>query len=101
MTEIPRVEESQMLLEKMMNRAMGLYIAKEPKHADEWRDKNIWQNFMHLKHETEEIERSKTVDRQLHNALDACAQAAILAASIYIKMQEKDVEKAMKHSGDL
>jgi hypothetical protein len=78
--------ESQMMIIEAMAEARGLYIAKEPKHFDEWRDKTVWEVFMHLKHEIEEIERSATTDRQLHNALDACAQASILAARIKLEM---------------
>ena len=80
-----RQVESQTLVRVAMAEAIGLYIAKEPKHADEWRDKSVWETFMHLSHEIEEIKRSATSDRQLHNALDACAQAAILAARIKLE----------------
>ena len=90
--ETNRVIDSHKRVQQMLDKAMGLYIAKEPKHKDEWRDKTVWQNFMHLKHEMEEIERSKSADRQLHNALDACGQAAILAASIMLKMEEEEGE---------
>lgn len=87
-----RLTESRLMIEKAMSEAMGLYIAKEPKHTDEWRDKDVWSNMKHLEHEIDEIKRSKTSDRQLHNALDACAQSAILAVSIKLKQQigEKD-----------
>lgn len=78
--------ESQRMIRDCMAEAIGIYIAKEPTEKDNWRDKSIWQTFMHLKHEIEEIQRSKSSDRQLHNALDACGQAAILAARIKIEM---------------
>jgi benzoyl-CoA reductase/2-hydroxyglutaryl-CoA dehydratase subunit BcrC/BadD/HgdB len=81
-----RQVESQMMVRECMAEAIGLYIAKEPKHTDEWRDKSVWANFEHLRHELEEINRSATTERQLHNALDACAQAAILAARLKLEM---------------
>lgn len=81
-----RQVESQIMVRECMAEAIGLYIAKEPKHGDEWRDKDRYSVFMHLSHEIEEIKRSATDDRQLHNALDACAQAAILAAHIKLEM---------------
>ena len=94
-----RLSESRNLIREMMNTAMGLYIAKEPKHGDEWREKGYWKNFMHLKHELDEIERSKSYDRKLHNALDACAQSAILASMILLQ-EKADLEKAKKHGDD-
>jgi hypothetical protein len=78
--------ESQWIIRESLAEALGIYIAKEPSEKDTWRDKDIWSAFQHLKHEIEEIERSKTMDRQLHNALDACAQAAILASRIKLEM---------------
>jgi hypothetical protein len=80
-----RQVESQIMIREAMAEAIGLYIAKEPKHSDEWRDKSVWEVFMHLSHEIDEIKRSGTSDRQLHNALDACAQSAILAARIKLE----------------
>lgn len=80
-----RLVDSQIRIRECMAEAVGLYIAKEPKHKDEWRDKTVWEVFMHLSHEIDEIKRSGTTDRQLHNALDACAQAAILAARIKLE----------------
>lgn len=80
--DIKRLKESKLMIEKCMSEALGLYTAKEPKHGDEWREKSVWSNMKHAQHEFEEIKRSKDSVRQLHNALDLCCQAAILAASI-------------------
>jgi len=89
---VARLKESKSIIEKCMTEALGLYTAKEPKHGDEWRDRDIRSNFLHLKHELDEIQRSKDSVRQLHNALDACCQAAILAANIKLEqnIDEKD-----------
>jgi len=83
-----RMAESRKLIEQCMHEALGLYIAKEPKHGDEWRDKDIWKNLEHLAHEVEEIRRSKNLGRKYHNALDCCSQAAILAVQIKMTLQE-------------
>ena len=95
-----RIIESKNMVERCMFEALGLYTAKEPKHNDEWRDKSIWQNMKHLEHELEEIKRSKDSNRQLHNALDACAQAAILAARIKIEMRDSEDKAYLLHKGD-
>lgn len=90
--DVKRLKESKLMIEKCMSEAIGLYTAKEPKHGDEWRDTDIFSNFNHLKHELDEIKRSKDSVRQLHNVLDACCQAAILAARIKLSqnIDEKD-----------
>jgi hypothetical protein len=94
-----RVKESKQMVERAMFEALGLYTAKEPKHGDEWRDKTIWQAFMHLKHEIEEIERSDGLDRQIHNALDACAQAAILSARMKLELDNKNGDYLLHNRG--
>jgi len=80
-----RLMESQDLIRECMAESLGIYMAKEPKIRDQWREETVWKVLMHLKHEIEEIERSKSADRQYHNALDACGQAAILAARIRLE----------------
>ncbi len=88
--EVKRLKESKLMIEKCMSEALGLYTAKEPKHGDEWRDTDVRSNFNHLKHELEEIKRSGDSVRQLHNVLDACCQAAILAARIKLSQNVED-----------
>lgn len=77
-----RLMDSQDLLRGIMSEAIGLYMAKEPKIRDQWRDLKYWEVWQHLKHEIAEIERSDTIDRQYHNLLDLVGQAAICAAWI-------------------
>lgn len=79
-----RLMMSQELLRDIMHEAVGLYMAKEPKIGDQWRDMKYWDAWNHLKHEIAEIERSTTLDRQYHNMLDLIGQAAICAACIRI-----------------
>lgn len=83
-----RSENSRMRVRRMLDASYGLYIGQEPKHGDEWRDQDSGKLYAHLKHELEEIRRSKTRERRFHNALDACALAAILAARIEIEGEE-------------
>jgi hypothetical protein len=54
---------------------------------------------MHLKHEIEEIERSDGLDRQIHNALDACAQAAILSARMKLELDNKNGDYLLHNRG--
>lgn len=83
-----RSEDSRMRVRRMLDAAYGLYIGQEPKHSDEWRDVDSGKLYAHLKHEIGEIKRSKGRDKRFHNALDACALAAILAARIEIEGEE-------------
>ena len=82
-----RLTESQELLRSVMSEAMGIYMAKEPKNGDEWREQEFWRLLSHLKHEIEEVERSGTLDRVYHNALDCIGQAAIIAAYFRLRMK--------------
>lgn len=81
-----RIIESQELLRSVMAESLGIYMAKEPKNFDQWREQDYWQILSHLKHEIEEIDRSITLDRKYHNTLDCIAQAAILASYLRLKM---------------
>lgn len=76
---------SRIRIRRMLDAAYGLYIGQEPKHSDSWRKLSSGELYAHLKHEIEEIKRSVTRERRFHNALDACALAAILAARIEIE----------------
>ena len=67
-----RMVESRRLLQKAWNIAYGSYIEQEAKKLDQWRDQSVWQLTRHLRHELDEIERSKTKTIQLHNCMDAC-----------------------------
>ena len=82
-----RLTESQELLRSAMSEAMGVYMAKEPKNGDEWREQEFWRIISHLRHEIEEIDRSVNLDRRYHNTLDCIGQAAILAAHLRLRMK--------------
>jgi hypothetical protein len=84
-----RLTESQELLRSVMSESLGIYMAKEPKNEDQWREQEYWQILDHLKHEIEEIQRSQTLDRKYHNALDCIGQASILAAHLRLRMEDK------------
>jgi len=75
------VESRQQLLNAMLL-SLGSYIEQEGKKKDQWRDKSYGEVYAHLKHEIAEIERSKERTVQLHNAMDACALAAILVCKL-------------------
>ena len=77
-----RMVESRQRLYKAMMLALGSYIEQEAKKKDSWRDKSFGENYAHLRHEIEEIKRSKSKTAQLHNCMDACALAAILVAQL-------------------
>jgi len=62
--------------------SLGSYIEQEAKKKDDWRNRTFGQVYAHLKHELEEIRRSKTKTQQLHNCMDACSLSAILVAKL-------------------
>jgi hypothetical protein len=82
-----RIMDSQERLRAAMSEALGIYMAKEPKHTDEWRDKQWWEVWSHLLHEIEEVKRSGTQDRKYHNLLDLIGQAAICAS--WVRLHEE------------
>jgi len=88
-----RMAESRRKLEAVMYLALGVYIKKEPQEADNWRDKDWGMIFGHLKHEIEEIGRSESQDRRLHNSLDALCLAAMLAVKAMEEIPKGEVKK--------
>jgi len=85
--KISKIEDNQMtnsrhrLLNAMMI-SLGSYIEQEAKKKDDWRNKSFGEIYAHLRHEIEEIKRSKTKTQQLHNAMDACSLSAMLVAKL-------------------
>lgn len=79
--------ESQDLLRECMAEALGIYMAKEPKIKDQWKNQQLWEVIEHLNHEVQEIKRSKELDRIYHNALDAIGQASIIAS--WCRLEQK------------
>lgn len=83
-----RIDDSRQRIREAMNQALGVYIEEEAKKTDSWRDLTYYDLFRHLRHELQEIERSDTPTKQLHNALDACGLSAILAAKVIEEMEK-------------
>jgi len=77
-----RMNDSRQKLLSAMMLSLGSYIEQEAKKKDDWRDRTFGQVYAHLKHELEEIRRSKTKTQQLHNCMDACSLSAILVAKL-------------------
>lgn len=83
-----RMIDSRERMNNMMQRAIGIYMAKEVKIKDQWREQSYWQVFQHLKHEIEEIERSSTPNRKIHNLLDACGLCVLLANKVEMEVKQ-------------
>ncbi len=77
-----RLEESRIKVQRMMDRAMGMYIEQEGKKGDTWRDQSYGQLFSHMRHEVEEIKRSSNRTFQLHNCLDNAILSILLACKV-------------------
>ena len=77
-----RMFESRMMLKRAFNIALGSYIEQESKKEDRWREQSFGELYAHLRHEIEEIRRSKSRTEQLHNAIDACLLSAMLIAKL-------------------
>jgi len=73
-----RLSESRQLIHDAHMISYGSYIEQEASKFDTWRDQTYWQLVQHLRHEVDELERSKTRVAQLHNAIDACSLASII-----------------------
>ena len=80
--EDQRMNDSRQKLLSAMILSLGSYIEQEAKKKDTWRDIPFGQVYAHLRHEIEEIRRSKTKTQQLHNCMDACSLSAILVAKL-------------------
>lgn len=85
---VRRMAESRVLVRTALDIAMGVYVEQESKKTDSWRDTNWGDLIQHLKHEIHEIQYNKSFTKQLHNALDATALAAILVAKIIVEEYE-------------
>ncbi|MHA1286022.1 MAG: hypothetical protein ACTSPB_01340 [Candidatus Thorarchaeota archaeon] len=58
------------------------YIEQEATKKDSWRDHTYGQLFGHLKHEIEEIGRSKARTIRIHNCIDALILSCFLVDKI-------------------
>ena len=86
--EDKRMTDSRKKVLQAMMISFGSYIEQEAKKKDTWRDMNFGQLYAHLRHEIEEIKRSKTKTQQLHNCIDACCLSAILVAKLLFEEKE-------------
>ena len=77
-----RMAESRIILKRAFNIALGSYIEQEAKKEDRWREQSFGELYAHLRHEIEEIRRSKSRTGQLHNAIDACILSGMLIAKL-------------------
>lgn len=69
------------------NMSLGAYIEQEAKKKDQWRDETFDMLYKHIRHELEEIDRSNTQTKLLHNLMDLNSLAVIL----YAKFLENDL----------
>lgn len=77
-----RVDESRLRLVIAFFHALGTYQEQEAKKEDQWRDQNWWQLVNHLAHEVEELKRSDTQLKVLHNLCDLVGLSVILLATL-------------------
>lgn len=77
-----RVDSSRAELIKAAYFALGSYTEQESKKEDVWKDQTIGQLYAHIKHELEEIKRSKEMKIHLHNACDLASLSLIYLAKI-------------------
>ena len=76
-----RIDESRLRLVNAFFYALGSYQEQEAKKEDQWRDQNWWQLVNHLAHEVEELRRSDTKIKLLHNLCDLVGLSTILLAT--------------------
>ena len=79
--DVQMTDSRRKLLNAMMV-SLGSYIEQEAKKLDDWRNRSFGEIYAHLKHEVQEIKRSKTKTQQLHNCIDACCLSAMLVAKL-------------------
>ena len=84
------LSESRGVIRQAMDIAFGSYVEQEAKKYDQWRTQTWWQLVRHLRHEVDELDRSKTRTAQLHNAIDACSLGAILISKILLEERENE-----------
>ena len=81
-----RRDESRARLVYAMYHGLGSYTEQEAKKFDQWRDKTLRENFLHLKHEISEVE--KNINQKMpmtylvHNCDDLVGLSAILLAQV-------------------
>lgn len=80
-----RVDESRLQLEKAFYFALGAYTEQEAKKIDEWRDQSWGQLYNHIKHELQEIKRSDSQTKLIHNLCDLVGLSTILLAHVMEK----------------
>lgn len=76
-----RMDESRLRLVNAFFFALGAYDEQESKKEDQWRDQTWWQLVKHIAHEVEELKRSDTRMKLLHNLCDLVMLADILLAT--------------------
>lgn len=81
-----RLLESRRIVREMLDKAFEVYLEEEGRKGDSWRDRSWRELYEHLKGEIEEIASADDPDEILHDCLDACALAALLAAKTVIDM---------------
>lgn len=91
-----RIDKSRERMMKTFFFAMGSYVEQEAKKEDTWRDESYRKLYLHAKHEFQEIERSKSLTKQIHNCVDLVLLANILLAHLLEKngMFEENGEKS-------
>ena len=93
------MDESSQKLIKSFYFALGCYSEQESKKFDGWRDENLINLFLHLKHELDEIRNNLNkgeVQFLVHNCADAVGLSCMLLARA-LELQNKEVnEKKVK-----
>ena len=105
-----RRDESRARLLEAFYHALGSYTEQEAKKFDQWRDKTLRENFLHLSHELQEIKNN--MDKKMpmtylvHNCDDAVGLSCILLAQVMemagISFEDRfgDVRKVEKLTRD-
>lgn len=92
-----RVDDSRVRLEKAFYFALGAYTEQEAKKWDQWRDQSWGQLYNHIKHELQEIKRSESHLKLIHNLCDLVGLSTILLAHIMEKtghfVEKESVDK--------
>ena len=81
-----RRDESRSRLVYAFYHALGSYTEQESKKFDQWRDKNIGENFAHLSHEIDEVRKNikqkMPMTYLVHNCDDLVGLSCILLAQV-------------------
>lgn len=94
-----RIDKSRKRMMETFFFAMGSYVEQEAKKEDTWRDETFRNLYLHAKHEFVEIDRSKSLTKQIHNATDLVLLANILLAHLLEKngMFEENESNSKNH----